>query len=124
MVVGSSIYLNSGNFTDTLLNSSGCDSIINTNLFVQTPQFFNVTICDGDSLTVGSSVYYSGGNFIDTLVSSIGCDSIIHTNLTIYSQFNPIFGGIPSNNVGGGNFYSGSQYLEMSCYVNSEFVST
>ena len=123
LVVGSSIYFNSGNFIDTLLNTSGCDSIINTNLFVQTPQFFNVTICDGDSLTVGSSVYYTGGNFIDTLVSSIGCDSIIHTNLTIYSQFNPIFGGIPSNNVGGGNFYSGSQYLEMICYVNSEFVS-
>ena len=54
-----------------------------------------MTICDGDSLTVGSSVYYIGGNFIDTLVSSIGCDSIIHTNLTIYSQYNPIFGGIP-----------------------------
>tara|TARA_B100000683_G_scaffold211044_1_gene205728 strand:+ start:17906 stop:21238 length:3333 start_codon:yes stop_codon:yes gene_type:complete len=123
LVVGSSIYFNSGNFIDTLLNSSGCDSIINTNLFVQTPQFYNITICDGDSLTVGLSVYYSGGNFIDTLVSSIGCDSIIHTNLTIYSQYNPIFGGIPSNNVGGGNFYSGSQYLEMSCYVSSELVS-
>jgi hypothetical protein len=43
--------------------------------------------------------------------------------LTIYSQFNSIFGGIANNTVGGGGFYSGSQHLEMSCYMPSELVS-
>ena len=72
---------------------------------------------------VGNSVYNSTGSYTDTIQSSFGCDSIVHTDLTIYSQFNSIFGGIPNNTVGGGNFYSGSQYLELSCYMPSELVS-
>ena len=38
-------------------------------------------------------------------------------------KFNSIFGGIPDNNVSGGGFYSGSQYLELNCYNSSELVS-
>ena len=121
--VGSSIYTITGSYVDVLINSSGCDSTITTNVTVQTPVNQNITICDGDSLIVGNSVYHVSGNYVDTIISSIGCDSIVITNLTIYSQFNPISGGIPNNSIGGGSFYSGSQYLEMSCYLPSELVS-
>jgi plastocyanin len=122
VVVGSNVYYIAGTYTDILVNSAGCDSIITTNLAVQTPTYQDITICDGDSIVVGSSVYNSTGSYIDTIQSSIGCDSIVHTNLTLYSQFN-LFGGIEDNTVGGGGFYSGSQYLELSAYQNSELVS-
>jgi len=121
--VGSNAYIVTGSYTDILVNSAGCDSIITTNLTVQTPTYQDITICDGDSRVVGSSVYNSTGTYTDTIISSFGCDSIVHTNLTIYSQFNSIFGGIPNNAVGGGNFYSGQQSLELSCYMPSELVS-
>jgi len=123
VIVGNSVYSISGTFVDVLTNSSGCDSTITTNITVQTPVNQNITICYGDSLIVGNSVYNTSGIYVDTIISSIGCDSIVTTYLTIYSQFNPIYGGIPNNTVGGGSFYSGSQYLEMSCYLSSELIS-
>jgi hypothetical protein len=86
----------------------------------------STTICDGDSLTVGSSVYNTNGAFSDTLVNSLGCDSIVQTNLTIFSQtslYDTIFGGIPDTSVGTGSYYSGSQYLELSCYEPSDLIS-
>ena len=49
VVVGNNVYYNSGSYTDVLLNSSGCDSTIITNLTVQTPTYQEITICDGDS---------------------------------------------------------------------------
>ena len=123
VMIGSSVYFFTGSYIDTLTNLSGCDSIITSNIVFQTPVNQNITICIGDSFLVGNSTYTSGGNYVDTLQSSIGCDSIIYTNLTIYSQFNSIYGGISNNTIGGGAFYSGSQYLMMSCYIPSELVS-
>ncbi|MBT4881376.1 MAG: T9SS type A sorting domain-containing protein [Flavobacteriales bacterium] len=123
ILVDSNYYYISGTYIDTLQNTVGCDSIITTNLTVQTPTYQDITICDGDSIVVGNSVYNSTGSYADTITSSIGCDSIVHINLTIYSQFNSIYGGILNNSIGGGGFYSGSQHLEMSCYIASELVS-
>ena len=122
ILVDSNYYYISGTYIDTLQNAVGCDSIITTNLTVQTPVNQSFTICFGDSVVVGTSVYHTSGSYTDTITSSIGCDSIVHTNLIIYSQFN-LFGGIEDNTVGGGGFYSGSQYLELSAYQNSELVS-
>ena len=123
ILINSNPYFTTGTYIDTLQNMVGCDSIITTNLTVQTPVYQSVTLCAGDSLIIGNSVYHSTGTYIDTLSSSWGCDSIVHTNLTIYSQFNSVFGGIPNNTVGGGGFYNGSQYLELSAYMPSELVS-
>ncbi|MGV6860697.1 MAG: T9SS type A sorting domain-containing protein [Putridiphycobacter sp.] len=90
ITVGSSTYSTAGNYVDTLLSTNGCDSIVTTNLTVNTE--FNVTntvsICDGGSYTVGASTYTLTGNYADTLTSSIaGCDSIINTNLTVYPVY-------------------------------------
>ena len=123
VIVGNNVYSNTGSYIDILLNAAGCDSIITTNLTIQTPTYQDITICDGDSIVIGNSVYNSTGSYSDTIQSSIGCDSIAHTNLTIYSQFNSIFGGIPDITFGGGNFFSGQQSLELSCYMPSELVS-
>ena len=123
VVVGNNVYYNSGSFTDVLLNSSGCDSTIITNLTVQTPTYQEITICDGDSVVVGSSVYYSSGSYVDTLISSFSCDSIIYTEVIIYSQFNSIFGGITDNTSGTGGMYTGNRYLILDSYLPTEIVS-
>jgi len=123
VVVDSNSYFFSGTYLDTLVNSAGCDSIITTHLVVQTPTYQSFTICDGDSVLVGSLVYDTTGNYTDTIQSSVGCDSVVFTEVIVYSQFNSVFGGIPNNSVGGGGFYSGSQYLELSVLQNSELLS-
>ena len=77
--VGSSVYTESGLYTDTLVSSQGCDSIITTSLSVAIPSILQqqAIICEGDSIVVGESVYTETGNYSDTLESGMGCDSII-----------------------------------------------
>ena len=114
--------------TDSLACNYDSTAFIDDGSCVYPGQIFqnSTTICDGDSLTVGSSVYNTNGAFSDTLVNSLGCDSIVQTNLTIFSQtslYDTIFGGIPDTSAGTGSYYSGSQYLELSCYEPSDLIS-
>ena len=65
----SSVYLTSGNYSDTLISINGCDSIVQTSLdVIPTHNYFTYTICSGDSVTVGTSTYNQTGNYIDTLL--------------------------------------------------------
>ena len=123
--VGSSFYTNSGSYSDTLVNISGCDSILQTSLIViPTQNYFTYTICSGDSVTVGTSTYNQSGNYTDTLLNTLGCDSIVYTEVVVYDQYNSIFSGISDNNVGGGGYYnSQSQYLIFNCYLQTEILS-
>ena len=74
---------NPGFYTDLFQTSSGCDSIIYTNITVL-PNI-NITqdtiLCYGDSIIVGSNVYWTEGLFYDTISSENSCDSIITTNI-------------------------------------------
>ncbi|MDB5228891.1 MAG: hypothetical protein JWN78_3084 [Bacteroidota bacterium] len=85
VTVGNHTYTTSGTFKDTLQTSKGCDSIVTTNLTVNsvitTTQ--NPVLCQGQSVTVGNHTYTSSGTFTDTLQTSKGCDSIVTTNLTV-----------------------------------------
>ena len=121
--VGNSIYYETGMYYDTLTNIAGCDSIITTDLTIQTPVNLFHSICSGDSIVVGSNVYNSAGIYVDSLTSFIGCDSIVITEISVYSQFNSIYGGIEDNTVGAGSYYTGNQHLIFDCYVPSEIVS-
>jgi len=124
ILVNNTPYFTTGTYIDTLQNTVGCDSIITTNLTVQTTVNQSFTICFGDSVVVGTSVYHTSGNYSDTLVSSIACDSIIYTEVIVYSQFNSIFGGIPNNLVATGGMYTGNRSLILSCQLPSEIIST
>lgn len=74
-----------GIYTDTLINTADCDSIITLNLIVK--PIINTTlqrnICQGDSIIVGTHTYKISGTYRDTLQASNSCDSIIHTILTV-----------------------------------------
>ncbi|MEM6801985.1 MAG: thrombospondin type 3 repeat-containing protein, partial [Bacteroidota bacterium] len=94
---GSSVYTSSGTYVDTLIaQSTGCDSIVTTNLTVLPVDTVTnqVSICQGDTYTEGNSVYTLSGTYVDTLISLItGCDSIVITNLSvqpIISVNNPV----------------------------------
>ena len=122
--VGSSFYLTSGNYSDTLVNINGCDSIVQTSLdVIPTQNYFTYTICSGDSVTVGTSTYTLSGNYIDTLLNFLGCDSIVYTEISVYDQYNSIFNGIPDNSVGVGGYFTGNRHLILNCFSRTEILS-
>jgi gliding motility-associated-like protein len=75
-----------GQYPVTLTSSGGCDSIVTTNLTVNSVLTSSVdaSICQGQSFTLpdGSTVT-AAGQYPVTLTSSGGCDSIVTTNLII-----------------------------------------
>lgn len=89
MFVGGSWQHNAGTYHDTLIASTGCDSIVISHLTVIAPVIKNKnqSICSGDSLFVGGAWQHTAGNYIDTFATSLGCDSIVITHLSI----NPIY---------------------------------
>ena len=84
-IVGNSTYTSSGSYTDTLQTNYGCDSIVNTNLTINSSIYISNydTICDGQSIIVGVNLYNQSGVYIDVLTSTTGCDSVITTYLLL-----------------------------------------
>jgi gliding motility-associated-like protein len=80
-----------GLYPITLINSLGCDSIINTDLLVIPSQTIslNPQICAGQTylLPDGSTTNITG-LYIDTLTSVTGCDSILNINLQVLPTLN------------------------------------
>ena len=75
----------SGIYTDTFVNSIGCDSILTLNLTVRPVATGTIS----SSICVGSSYFFNGvnltvaGAYRDTLVTSAGCDSFLTLNLSV-----------------------------------------
>jgi hypothetical protein len=104
--IGSSSYSTPGMYVDTILNSSGCDSIVSTTLNVTPTYTVNniVSICKGDTYIVGQSSYNSSGVYTDVLLDSQGCDSTVVTDLTVTEVIASVTqsGGYLSANVSSG----------------------
>ena len=82
---GQYTYTSSGIYTDTIPNTTGCDSIITLNVTIQ-PVYtiFNPqTICSGSSYFINGNSYNLPGTFIDSLQTISGCDSVIITQLNV-----------------------------------------
>ncbi len=84
-LVGIHSYTFTGNYSDTLIATSGCDSIITTNLKVNPleKRTQNPSICDGEIFIVGSHSYKTQGTYTDLLKTVFGCDSLVTTNLMV-----------------------------------------
>lgn len=78
-------YYATGTYIDTLTTYLGCDSIITTNIIVNTAKLItlNPIICEGGAFNVGTNNYSKAGIYYDTLISYNGCDSIVNTNLLV-----------------------------------------
>lgn len=87
ITIGTSTYLTTGTYYDTLKAFNGCDSIIKTQLIVKAQNIKNqnITICQSEEIIIGNSKYTATGVYSDTLKDIGGCDSIITTNLTVSS---------------------------------------
>ena len=79
-----SVYNASGTYYNTLVNSSGCDSVLEINLQINQKTFANSSISGCDSVMLPSQKWvYSSGMYSDTLTNSAGCDSVILITATI-----------------------------------------
>ncbi len=75
----------SGAYNDTLINYTGCDSIITLNLIVNpiSNSGFTAAICNGQSYLFNGINQTNAGTYTDTLINYLGCDSIITLNLVV-----------------------------------------
>lgn len=83
--IGGNSHTESGVYTDTITDETGCDSIVTTILTV-TPENAvtqDVAICWGESYTIGASTYTESGTYTDILTSWALCDCTITTNLSV-----------------------------------------
>jgi gliding motility-associated-like protein len=81
--------VSSGTYLDTLSATSGCDSIVTTNLTIFPPisSTQNIQICNGLSYILpNGTTAVSSGTYLDTLSAMSGCDSIVIINLNFYQN--------------------------------------
>ncbi len=82
-------YTTSGTYTQTLVNTAGCDSIITLNLTIlNSVNTLTTSACN--SYTLNGQTYTTSGTYTQTLVNTAGCDSIITLNLTILNSVNTL----------------------------------
>lgn len=84
--IGPIPYHLSGVYIDTLVNSNGCDSIIELNLLVLQPDstFITSQICNGDSTLMNGDFYISTGEYENTTSNQFGCDSTVFLDLEVF----------------------------------------
>ena len=87
-VIGNSVYTNSGNYSDTLQTSYGCDSIVNTNLTINPSSYSTSTVVATNFYNWNGVTYTSSGLYSMNYLNSYGCDSILNLDLTICTTQN------------------------------------
>ena len=82
---GNHVWDSSGTYTDTLMNASGCDSVITVNLTINEASASAIApaVCYSYTSPSGNHVWDSSGTYLDTLMNAVGCDSLITVDLTI-----------------------------------------
>ena len=82
---GNYVWTTDGTYTDTLVNTLGCDSLLTVNLSFAFPDSIVVNAVSCDSLVSPSGLYTwtVSGIYDDTLTNIFGCDSIVQTHLTV-----------------------------------------
>lgn len=81
---GDETYTMSGNYVDTLVSTSGCDSIINIALTIYPTSSSSIieTACDSYT-SEGGVLYTSSGNYTETYPNVNMCDSIVSLDITL-----------------------------------------
>lgn len=92
---GKYTYTKSGQYTDTIANAEGCDSIITIDVLINTSSYtLKKTVCNSFKSPSGKYTWTKSGIYKDTLVNYAGCDSFLAVNLTVnnatYGSISPI----------------------------------
>jgi hypothetical protein len=84
-VANGTVYTSSGNYSHTLTNVNGCDSLVSLDLSILNSTVSSETVvsCGDYTWSQNGTVYQLSGTYIDTTVNSNGCDSIVTLDLTI-----------------------------------------
>ena len=82
---GKYVWKETGTYYDTLVNSLGCDSIMQFNLTVnkRTSSEIDIIACETYTSPSGKYTWTNSGIYVDTVFNTSGCDSIITINLAI-----------------------------------------
>ena len=76
-------YYSTGSYNYTLLNSQGCDSIVNLQVnILRSNSVLYDTICSG-TYYLNNTPYSSSGTYQQVVTNASGCDSVITLNLEI-----------------------------------------
>ena len=86
---GLNTWTTTGTYTDTIPNSTNCDSIITINLTINSNynELSNATICNGSTYTFGSQLLTSAGQYTEIFTSTNGCDSTVTLDLTVVNSY-------------------------------------
>lgn len=76
-------YTNSGVYTQTLTNVTGCDSTITLNLTISKASDTIINKEENSTFSLNGVVYTSSGIYTQHLKNTLGCDSTITLNLTL-----------------------------------------
>lgn len=119
---GGNTYYSSGVYYDTLGAVNGCDSIVTTNLFVESTLYGTEvqSICFGSSYNFNGNVLNTTGTYVDTLIAVAGCDSVV----TLFLNIEPLVTSSFSATICTGLSYThGSQVLSSSGSYPETFTS-
>ena len=76
-------YTESGNYTITVPQSNGCDSVLTLHLTIHHPQAENIEVTACSSYEWDGQTYTESGTYGKTFTASNGCDSVVTLHLTI-----------------------------------------
>lgn len=84
---GNYTWTTSGTYSDTLVSSSGCDSLLTIFLTANQPSAASLsdTACQSYTSPSGNHVWTTSGTYMDTLPNMAGCDSVLTIQLSITS---------------------------------------
>lgn len=115
-------YNTSGVYYDSLVASNGCDSVVITNLFVESTLYTSIAenICYGTGYAFGGNNLTTSGTYVDTVMAVAGCDSVITLHLTVSPQ---ITGSTTATICQGTSVTFGTQTLSTSGQYNETFTA-
>lgn len=91
------IYTESGIYTDTLTDGSGCDSVIILHLTVNYSSTSDTTVVTSGSFDWYGVTYNQSGDYTHTLTNAEGCDSVLTLHLTIETGINEFVSMVAMN---------------------------
>lgn len=93
VTVGPNTYTQTGQYSDLLVSSSGCDSLVNLNLVVYPHRDTSISasICAGESVQVGGQTFNTTGVHTVTIPTLNGCDSTIVLDLVVYQAYDTTY---------------------------------
>ena len=93
--VSGETYYVSGQYSETLININGCDSVRVLNLEINESEevIQEVNYCESYTWDATGQTYNESGTYTVQLIGEEGCDSIIHLNLNIFEHESTVVQG-------------------------------